>query len=59
MTATLVTGYKSFELGIFQDKDERTSVVKKAIRHNLIRYFEGGIDWPIFMGSLGFEYWAL
>ena len=40
MAAILVTGYKSFELGIFQDKDERISVIKKAIRHDLIRYFE-------------------
>lgn len=59
MAAILVTGYKSFELGIFQDKDERISVVKKAIRYDLIRYFEEGIDWLIFMGNLGFEYWAL
>lgn len=59
MAAILVTGYKSFELGIFQDKDERISVIKKAIRHDLIRYFEEGIDWLIFMGNLGFEYWAL
>ncbi|MDO4964865.1 MAG: SLOG family protein, partial [Streptococcus gallolyticus] len=29
------------------------------IRHDLIRYFEEGIDWLIFMGNLGFEYWAL
>ena len=57
MAAILVTGYKSFELGIFQDKDERISVIKKAIRHDLIRYFEEGIDWLIFMGNLGFEYW--
>ena len=55
MAAILVTGYKSFELGIFQDKDERISVIKKAIRHDLIRYFEEGIDWLIFMGNLGFE----
>ena len=59
MTAILITGYKSFELGIFQDKDERISVIKKAIRYDLIRYFEEGIDWLIFMGNLGFEYWTL
>ena len=59
MTAILITGYRSFELGIFQDKDERISVIKKAIRYDLIRYFEEGIDWLILMGNLGFEYWAL
>lgn len=59
MTAILVTGYKSFELGIFQEKDQRIEIIKKAIRHDLIRYFDEGVDWLIFMGNLGFEYWAL
>ena len=59
MTVILVTGYKSFELGIFQEKDQRIEIIKKAIRHDLIRYFDEGVDWLIFMGNLGFEYWAL
>lgn len=25
----------------------------------MIRYFDEGVDWLIFMGNLGFEYWAL
>ena len=37
MTAILVAGYKSFELGIFQEKDQRIEIIKKAIRHDLIR----------------------
>ena len=40
MTVILVTGYKSFELGIFQEKDQRIEIIKKAIRHDLIRYFD-------------------
>lgn len=59
MTAILVTGYRSFELGIFQDKDERVKIIKCAIEIDLIRFFEEGVDWLIFMGNLGFEYWAL
>lgn len=59
MTAILVTGYKSFELGIFSDKDERLKVIKKAIRRDLVRLFEEGVDWLIFTGNLGFEAWVL
>ena len=31
MTAILVAGYKSFELGIFQEKDQRIEIIKKAL----------------------------
>lgn len=55
----LVTGYKNFELGIFQDKDPRITIIKKAIDKDFRRFLENGADWFIFMGNLGFEYWAL
>ena len=32
MTSLLVTGYKSFELGIFKDKDPKVTIIKKAIK---------------------------
>ncbi|MBM7642233.1 DUF1273 domain-containing protein [Streptococcus loxodontisalivarius] len=59
MSSLLITGYKSFELGIFNDKDPKLKVIKKAIRKDLIRYFEEGVDWLVFTGNLGFEVWAL
>lgn len=59
MVAILVTGYKDFELGIFQNKDKRIDIIKKAIRHHFINYLEDDVDWLIFTGNLGFEYWAL
>lgn len=59
MTAFLVTGYKNTELGIFQDKDQRVDIIKKVIRRDLIRMAESGVDWLIFTGNLGFEYWTL
>lgn len=55
----LVTGYKNFELGIFKDKDDRVTWIKKAIRNDFIRYIEEDFNWFIFTGQLGFEYWAL
>ncbi|WP_269760596.1 DUF1273 domain-containing protein [Streptococcus dysgalactiae] len=59
MTAILITGYRSFELGIFSSKDQRISMIKTAIRKDLINYLEEGVDWFIFTGNLGFEQWAL
>lgn len=31
MTAILITGYRSFEIGIFDHKDPRVSIIKQAI----------------------------
>lgn len=59
MPAFLVIGYKNTDLGLFSDKDPRVSIIKKAIRQDLIRLFEDGVDWLIFQGSLGFEAWCL
>lgn len=59
MTTILVTGYKNFELGIFQDKDPKITIIKKAIKRDFIHFLEEGVDWFVFMGNLGFEYWAL
>lgn len=59
MTSLLVTGYKSFELGIFKDKDPKVTIIKKAIKRDFIRYIDDGVDWLIFTGNLGFEFWAI
>ncbi len=59
MTSLLVTGYKSFELGIFKDKDPKVNIIKKAIKRDLKRFLDDGVDWMIFTGNLGFEFWAL
>ncbi|AXQ79239.1 DUF1273 domain-containing protein [Streptococcus chenjunshii] len=59
MHTILITGYKSFELGIFQDKDKRIEIIKTAIRKDLQAYLEEGTEWFIFTGNLGFEFWAL
>lgn len=59
MTTYLVTGYKSFELGIFQDKDPKVAFIKKAIEKDLIRLLDEGLEWLVFTGNLGFEVWVL
>lgn len=55
----LVAGYKNFELGIFNDKDPRLKLLKNVIRKNLLHFLDEGLEWLIFMGNLGFEYWVL
>ncbi|PCS00361.1 DUF1273 domain-containing protein [Lactococcus fujiensis] len=59
MNALLVTGYSSFDLGIFDEKDLKITVIKKAIRKRLTSYLENGLEWVVFTGAMGFEYWAL
>ncbi|MGT2636399.1 DUF1273 domain-containing protein [Streptococcus ratti] len=59
MSTILITGYKSFELGIFKDKDPKIAVIKKAIKRDLLRFLDEGAEWFVFLGNLGFEYWAL
>ena len=55
-----VTGYRSYELSIFSDKDPKLTVIK----YTLTNYFkslleEGKIDWIISGANLGIEQWAL
>lgn len=59
MNSLLIMGYTSFDLGIFNEKDIKVSIIKKTIRRKLINFLEEGLRWIIFTGNLGFEYWAL
>ena len=59
MVTVLVVGYKAFELGIFDEKDQRLKMIKTAIRRDLIYLLENGLKWLIFTGNLGFEIWVL
>ena len=59
MTSLLITGYKAFEIGISTEKDMRIKIIKEAAKRDLIRFLEDGVDWLVFMGNLGFEFWVL
>ena len=59
MHTALVLGYSAFDLGIFNEKDIRLKIIKKAIRRDLERLAEEGLEWLVFTGSLGFEHWVL
>ena len=59
MHTALVLGYSAFDLGVFNEKDIRLKIIKKAIRRDLERLAEEGLQWLVFTGSLGFEHWLL
>ena len=59
MTTALIMGYSNFDLGLFNEKDIRIKIIKKAIRRDLESLAEEGIKWLVFTGNLGFESWVL
>lgn len=53
-----VTGYRSMELGIFSETDEKISYVKQAIKNRLIGLIEEGLEWVLVSGQMGVEMWT-
>ncbi|MBM6619295.1 SLOG family protein [Bacillus suaedaesalsae] len=58
MKVLAITGYKSFELGIFQQDHLGITYIKKAIRKRLVPLIEEGLEWIIISGQMGTELWA-
>ena len=59
MHTALILGYSSFDLGLFNEKDVRLKIIKKAIRRDLEKMADEGLKWLVFTGTPGFEYWVL
>lgn len=58
MKRIYLTGYRSFELGVFQENDPKIKVIKEVLKNRLIEYVETGLEWVLFGGNLGAELWA-
>ncbi|WP_312499766.1 DUF1273 domain-containing protein [Enterococcus sp.] len=58
MKTLYFTGYRSYELGVFQAKDPKVKVIKKVIKEALVRYIEEGLAWILISGNLGVELWC-
>lgn len=58
MKILAVTGYKSMELGIFKEDDERIKFIKAAIQKRLIGFIEEGLEWVLISGQMGVEFWT-
>lgn len=54
-----ITGYRSYELNVFGDKDPKITVIKYALKNYLVSLIEDGqLDWIITGANLGVEQWA-
>lgn len=54
-----VTGYRSYELNVFDDKDPKITVIKYALKNYFVSLIEEGqLDWIITGANLGVEQWA-
>ncbi|EDL63325.1 DUF1273 domain-containing protein [Bacillus sp. SG-1] len=53
-----VTGYKSFELGIFKEDEPALKYIKAAIQKQLESLLEDGLEWVLISGQIGTELWA-
>jgi uncharacterized phage-like protein YoqJ len=58
MQTMVVSGYRSFELGVFQEKDPKIKVIKKVLKTTIQQYIEEGLEWILIGGNLGVEVWA-
>ncbi|WP_261805605.1 DUF1273 domain-containing protein [Lapidilactobacillus luobeiensis] len=54
-----LTGYRSYELNVYQDNDPKLQVIKYSLRNTLRRYLEDGLTWVITGAQLGTEQWAV
>src|SRR5574341_1437288 len=59
MKTLLIAGYTAFDISLFDEKDIKLTVIKLAIRKKLESLASEGLEWLIFGGNLGFEYWVL
>lgn len=53
-----VSGYRNYELGIFNDDDQKLYYIKKALKQAILRYLDEGLEWVLMSGELGIETWA-
>lgn len=53
-----ISGYRNYEIGIFQGNDPKIKVIKKILKSEIISYLEQGMEWLLISGNLGVELWA-
>ncbi|WP_313467029.1 DUF1273 domain-containing protein [Carnobacterium sp.] len=59
VTNLLVSGYRSFELGIFKEDDPKIAVIKKCLKEEIRLYIEEGVKWILTTGQFGVEQWTM
>lgn len=59
MSRLWITGYRSYEMGTFGDKDPKILVMKYAIEQLVRQQLENGSEWVLTGGQLGVEQWTI
>lgn len=54
-----VTGYRSYELSVFGENDEKLKVIKYSLKKQLTNFLDDGLEWVITGGQMGIEQWSL
>ncbi|WP_082193183.1 DUF1273 domain-containing protein [Bacillus rubiinfantis] len=58
MKVLTVSGYKPFELGIFNHDHPSVRFIKLALKQALLTKIDEGLEWVLISGQLGVELWA-
>lgn len=58
MSRLYMTGYKRYELGIFDQHSPKLTYLKKYIRYQLIQWIDDGVEWFVTGGQNGVELWS-
>lgn len=53
-----VTGYRSYELEIFSDEDDKYFFITEFLKTKLKQYIDQGLEWIVISGQLGVELWT-
>lgn len=59
MNRIWITGFRDYELGIFNNKDPKITVINYALNKILTNAINDGCEWLITGGQLGIEQWAI
>ena len=54
-----ITGFRNYELGIFNNKDPKLTIINFAINKLLTNAIYDDCNWLITGGQLGIEQWAI
>ncbi|WKF84379.1 DUF1273 domain-containing protein [Lacticaseibacillus pantheris] len=53
-----VTGYRAYELSVFNDNDPKVTVIKYYLKSQLTQLLDEGLEWIITGGQPGVEQWS-
>ncbi|ANZ58189.1 hypothetical protein BGL34_01305 [Fructilactobacillus lindneri] len=59
MNRIWVSGYRNYELGVFDNKSPKALIIKLAIKEQLKQLIENGCEWIITGVQLGTEQWTI